>query len=60
MRKMRGINDAYEEIIKKDPDSAITKTGFRRLVREGQIAHISVGKKKLVSMEDVYAFFNRK
>ena len=58
MRKMRGIDDAYREIAKKDPDSAVTKTGFRRLVNEGKIPHINIGKKRLVSMEDVYHFFN--
>jgi len=60
MRKMRSIREAYQEIIEKDPDSAITLSAFRRLINEGKIPYIKIGKKKLVSMEEVYEFFERK
>lgn len=58
MKKMRVINDAYQEIISKDPGTAITLTSFRRLIRDGRIPCICIGRKRLVSMEDVYDFFN--
>ena len=60
MKKMRVINDAYQEIITKDPGTAITLTSFRRLIREGRIPCINIGKKRLVSMEDVFEFFDSK
>ena len=58
MKKMRTINDAYMEIVKKDPDSSIKKSAFRRLVNEGKIPCVYIGRKKLISMEDVFAFFD--
>lgn len=58
MKKMRSICDAYQEIVLKDPNTAITLTSFRRLIKEGKIPCIYIGRKKVVSMEDVYDFFD--
>lgn len=57
--RMRSIQDAYQEFAEKDPNSAITKTGFRRLVNEGRIPFIQIGRKKVLRMEDVYAFLEK-
>lgn len=60
MRRMRSILEAYQEIVENDPCTAITLTSFRRLIREGKIPCIYIGKKRLVSMEDVFEFFDSK
>lgn len=57
MRQMRLIKEAYAEIKEADPDTAITPTGFRRLVLDGRIPSIMIGNKRLVSMEEVESFF---
>lgn len=57
MRQMRLIKEAYSEIKEADPYTAITPTGFRRLVLDGRIPSIMIGNKRLVSMEDVEGFF---
>lgn len=59
MLKMRLVSEAYNEIKAADPDTAISRTGFRRLVNEGKIPCVNVGNKRLVSMEAVYAFFEK-
>lgn len=57
MKQMRLIKEAYAEIKEADPYTAITPTGFRRLVLDGRIPSIMIGNKRLVSMEDVEGFF---
>ena len=57
MRRMRLISEAYAEIKEADPNTAITMTGFRRLVLDGRIPSIMIGNKRVVSMEAVEGFF---
>lgn len=57
MQHMRLISEAYAEIKKHDPNTAITKHAFRMLVNSGRIKSIQVGRKKLVAMEDIDRFF---
>ncbi|MCI5679276.1 MAG: hypothetical protein MR278_04775 [Bacteroidales bacterium] len=57
MRRMRLISEAFAEIKEADPNTAITMTGFRRLVLDERIPSIMIGNKRLVSMEDVEHFF---
>lgn len=57
MRRMRLISEAFAEIKEADPNTAITMTGFRRLVLDERIPSIMIGNKRLVSMEDVEYFF---
>lgn len=39
-----------------DPGSALNYTALRRLVLTGQIPHVSVGRKRLVALEDVEGY----
>lgn len=55
--KMRLISEAFAEIKEADPNTAITMTGFRRLVLDGKIPSVSIGKKRLVDMQNVEHFF---
>lgn len=51
--RMRGLNEAFDEIRRSDPGTALTKTALRRLVTTGQIPSVRVGVKYLVSVEAV-------
>lgn len=49
--RMRLINEAYEEIKAKDPDTAITKYFIRDLVVSGKIPTSKAGRKYLINMD---------
>ncbi len=51
--RMRSLNEAFEEIRRSDPGTALTKTALRRLVTTGQIPSVRVGVKYLVSVEAI-------
>ena len=55
--RMRTIPEAYKEIKTKDPNTCVTKSAFRRMVKTGCIPSIPVGSKTLVAMENVEAYF---
>ena len=57
MQRMRLISEAYEYIKLQDPDTCITKTGFRRLINEGKIPVLQIGNKKVVNLDHVDRFF---
>lgn len=57
MRQMRTINEAAAFLRQADPDTAITKTGLRRLVTSGQIPSVRVGAKYLVDLGALDEFF---
>ena len=58
MQRMRLISEAYEYIKAQDPDTCITKTGFRRLINEGRIPVLQIGNKKVVNLDHVDRFFS--
>lgn len=49
---MRTIDEAYNELVKLDPNTAVTKYRIKMLVRSGVIPSIPAGAKK------VYINFN--
>ena len=56
MPRMRTIPEAMKEIQTADPHTALTLTALRRAVKQGKIPFIEVCSKKLLNMDDVYAF----
>ena len=56
MRRMRTLDQAAAWAKETDPATALTKTALRRLVLSGQIPHVEVGRKRLVSLEDVESY----
>ena len=50
--KMRTIDEAYKELVKLDPNTAVTKYRIKMLVKSGIIPSIPAGSKK------VYINFN--
>lgn len=57
MRRMRTIDEAAVFLRQADPNTAITKTGLRRLVTSGQIPSVRVGAKYLVDLGALDDFF---
>ena len=50
---MRGIKQAIEELKASDPNTALTEKALRRLVTEGAIPSVKIGRKYLVNMNVV-------
>lgn len=49
--RMRGINEAIEEIKAEDKNSAITAHFLRNLIKSNTIPHVRAGAKYLVNMD---------
>ena len=58
IRHTRTLNEAFSDIQRIDPGTAITKTALRRLVTTGQIPSVRIGTKYLVCLEDIFAHFS--
>ena len=56
MPQMRTIDQAAILMRERDPDTALTKTALRRLVVTGQLPHVRIGQKYLVSLEVLEEF----
>ena len=54
---MRTIDAGFDELKRKDPKTAVTRSGFRRLVVSRQISSVRVGKKYLVDLDAVEEYF---
>lgn len=51
--RMRTIREASEHIATNDPETALTQTALRRLVKTGVIPSVRIGTKYLVALEAV-------
>ena len=51
MQRVRTIDQAYDEIKAKDPDTAISRYLVRAMVNDGTVPSIKNGKKKLVDVD---------
>lgn len=52
--RMRTLPEAVREIKRVDPDSALTLTALRRMVRVGQIPCVNIASKKLICLDALY------
>ena len=57
MRLMRTIDEAAAFLRQADPNTAVTKTALRRLIRSGEIPSVRVGAKYLVDLGVLDEFF---
>ena len=51
MQRVRTIDQAYDEIKAKDPDTAISKYLVRAMVNDGTVPSIKNGNRKLVDVD---------
>ena len=54
--RMRTAEGALAIIKEQDPDTAVTLRYIRRLITDGTIPHIPVGRKKLVNVDGLLAY----
>lgn len=55
--RMRTIEEGYNEIKEKDPETSLTKNAWRSLIKRGIIPSVAFGKKRLVNMDAVELYF---
>lgn len=51
MVRMRTITEAHNELIQKDPNTSVSKRALDRLIREGKVPCIRIGRKRLINMD---------
>ena len=56
--RVRTIEQLYAEVKRIDPESALSRTGLRRLVVSGAIPSRKAGNKYLVTVEALEAFMS--
>ena len=59
MQRMRTIEAAMEYIRVADPETVISKNALRSLVKDGSIPSVRVGRKILVSLDNIDEFLRR-
>lgn len=52
-KRFRTVNTAYEEIISRDPGTAITKHAIRTIVKENKIPSLDLGHKVIFDLNDL-------
>jgi len=52
----RTIREAAAYFLEKDPQTCLTETAIRTLLRTGEVPSVRVGKKYLVSLEALEAY----
>ena len=52
--RLRTLPQAFEELKREDPDTAMTMRALRHMVETGEIPTISIYSKKLVNMDLLY------
>ena len=57
--RLRGINEAAAHFRACDPDTALTKTALRRLVRAGEIPSVRIGQKYLLDVDRIEDLFSQ-
>ena len=56
--RIRTLREAYGEIVNDDPKTSVTFYYFSRLVKSGRIPCKRAGRRYLVNMIDIEAYFN--
>ena len=51
MQRMRTIKQTIEYIRSEDPETALTESALKRLVSNGAIPSVKVGRKRLLSLD---------
>jgi len=55
---MRLIGKAYKEILDSDPDTALKLCALRRLVNEGTIPSVKIGRKILLNFDSLLEYLS--
>lgn len=58
LQRMRTAEKAMAEIKAADPETSFTLRALRRMINNNEIPSVSVNSKKLINMDQLYAFLN--
>ena len=58
--RMRTATGALEIIKQQDPDTAVTLHYIRQLISSGKVPFVPVGRKKLINVDELLAYLERK
>lgn len=50
------LDEAFAEIKRIDPETAISKNNLRKIVLSGKIRTVQMGQRRLINMDSLYAF----
>jgi len=56
LARLRLQQEAFDELLVADPNTALTRCGLRRLVNDGTIPHVRIGRKKLINFDALMAY----
>lgn len=49
--RLRTLPEAIKEVKRLDPDTALTLTALRRMVKNGEIPYVAVASKRLICLD---------
>lgn len=52
-KRFRTVNTAYEEILSKDPGTAVTRHAIRTILKENKIPSLDLGHKVIFDLNDL-------
>ena len=58
LARMRTIAEAIQEVKKSDPQTALTQTALRRMIKTGEIPSIRAGCKYLINLDILFEYLN--
>ena len=58
LSRMRTLDEAYTELRKLDPNTAVSKYFIRRLALSGKIPTVMCGRKRLLNFDGLLAYLN--
>ena len=59
MTRMRLLGEAYEQLLKDDPETDLTLYGLRTIVKSGIIPTIKLGRKTLLNYDYLLEYFQK-
>lgn len=57
MKRMRTVNEAYEEIKKQDNGTSLTPNAIRILCKQNKIKFVLIGRKYLIDLDSLINYF---
>lgn len=51
--RMRLLNEAYEQLLKDDPKTSVTKYALRSIVKSGKVNTVKLGRKTLINYDSL-------
>ena len=58
IRRMRTINEAYDEVVKMDKNTAVTKYFIRQLCKQNKVRNFVNGTRVLLDLDDLVREIN--